>query len=456
MGGGPSAPSLECMEKKRQKKKSVVSAVLDDGALVEAIYREDVHKTSFLVWRDGVCDEVQSLEVPFLGTLVPYSPSNNLIAHRVLLLPSGASEYGTDQELVATVRRFINRFADLSEGFEEVASHFVLMTWVYDTFNEVPYLRLKGDFGTGKSRCLQTIGSLCYKPMFASGASTTSPLFRIIDAFRGTLVIDESDFWLSDERAEIIKILNNGNAVGFPVLRSEATPSKEFNPTAFNVFGPKIIATRRAFSDDALESRCITEALSGLPPRRDIPLTLPPTFAQEATAIRNQLLMYRFRRHGEVGPSASERDPGVEARVAQVVAPLLAVAQDERTEERLRAIARGSSSAMAAQRSATVEAQLLDIMLDMRRDGISLQVKEIASRFNQRFAADYPNPVTPRWVGAQLRGRLSIVPVKRHGTFVVPEAQEARLWTLCQRYGLRDVKGGHGDVGDVAGADLSS
>jgi predicted DNA-binding transcriptional regulator AlpA len=54
--------------------------------------------------------------------------------------------------------------------------------------------------------------------MFVSGASTVSPMFRIIDAFRGTLILDESDFRFSDEKAEIVKILNNGNAVGFPVL----------------------------------------------------------------------------------------------------------------------------------------------------------------------------------------------------------------------------------------------
>jgi hypothetical protein len=36
-------------------------------------------------------------------------------------------------------------------------------------------------------------------------------------------VIDEGDFRLPDECAEIVKILNNGNAKDFPVLRSEAT-----------------------------------------------------------------------------------------------------------------------------------------------------------------------------------------------------------------------------------------
>ena len=60
-------------------------------------------------------------------------------------------------------------------GFEEAATYYVLLTWVYDTFNELPYLRLKGEFGTGKTRCLLTIGSLCYKPMFVSGAIASRP-----------------------------------------------------------------------------------------------------------------------------------------------------------------------------------------------------------------------------------------------------------------------------------------
>jgi hypothetical protein len=44
---------------------------------------------------------------------------------------------------------------------------------------------------------------LCYKPMFVSGASSVRSIFRIIDAFRGTLILDESNFRASDERAAI-------------------------------------------------------------------------------------------------------------------------------------------------------------------------------------------------------------------------------------------------------------
>src|SRR2546425_944965 len=99
---------------------------------------------------------------------------------------------------------FLHRYVDLNPVFERLASYYVLLTWIYDDFNEVPYLRVRGDAGSGKTRFLLTLGSLCYKPVFASGASTASPLFRILDICRGTLIIDESDFRFSDEKADIV------------------------------------------------------------------------------------------------------------------------------------------------------------------------------------------------------------------------------------------------------------
>ncbi len=196
--------------------------------------------------------------------------------------------------LLAEIQAFIHSYVDVSPLFEKIASYYVLFSWVYDSFNELPYLRLRGDPGSGKTRFLLTVGSLCYKPIFASGASTVSPLFRIIDAFRGTLIVDEGDFRLSDERAEIVKILNNGNARGFPVLRSEVTPKREFNPTAYTVFGPKLVATRGLFQDRALESRCITEAIGQQRLREDMPINLPFLYKQEALELRNKLLLFRI------------------------------------------------------------------------------------------------------------------------------------------------------------------
>ena len=121
---------------------------------------------------------------------------------------------------------------------------------------------LFGPRGTGKSTWLEAALpkalriDLLRESTFVELAGHAERMEAMADALdTRTLVIDEGDFRLSDEKAEIIKILNNGNARGFPVLRSEVTPQKEYNPTAYAVFGPKLVATRSMFEDRALESR---------------------------------------------------------------------------------------------------------------------------------------------------------------------------------------------------------
>lgn len=272
-----------------------VSAKLPDGTVLELLYRAEEHRTLFAVARDGVVSEAEKVELPSGKLFVPYSPENNLITHRAILLPSEATEYGSEPELRARVQDFIHRYVDLSPDFEEVAGHYVFLSWMYDAFEDLPYLRVLGDYGSGKSRFLKAVGSISYRPIFASGASSVSPLFRILDSAGGTLVLDEGDFRFSDEKSEMVKILNNGSSTGFPVLRTETTPAGEFNPRAFSVYGPKLIATRQHFEDPALESRCITAIMGTREVRSDIPSNLGRDFEDEALSIRNQLLMYRLR-----------------------------------------------------------------------------------------------------------------------------------------------------------------
>ncbi len=197
---------------KKQKPIPTISAVLDDGAILEMVYRPGERSTGFIVWKDGEWKFETSISLDPSHRLVPYSPNNNLIKNEVVLFPSEPEEYGSEEELISEIRDFIHRYIDVTPLFEKIACYYVLFSWVYDGFNELPYLRLRGDPGSGKTRFLLTMGSLCYTPIFASGASTVSPIFRILDSFKGTLIIDEGDFRMSDERAEIVKILNNGNA----------------------------------------------------------------------------------------------------------------------------------------------------------------------------------------------------------------------------------------------------
>ncbi|MEI9933211.1 MAG: hypothetical protein WDM89_22435 [Rhizomicrobium sp.] len=200
------------MESKNQRPRvPTVARVCPDGTLVELVYDRRARKTAIAVSRfGGLWNIEQEVRIETGETLVPYSARNNLIANECVLLPVRPVEYGLKHELLSDIREFLHRYVDLSPLFEQVAAHYVLLSWVHDAFGELPYLRLRGEYGTGKTRGLMAIGSLCYRPFFASGASTTSPIFHTLNSFGGTLILDEADLPYSDARSDLVKILNNG------------------------------------------------------------------------------------------------------------------------------------------------------------------------------------------------------------------------------------------------------
>jgi hypothetical protein len=285
------------------------------------------------------------------------------------------------------------------------------------------------------------IGSICYKPFFASGASTVSPIFHTLDAFRGTLIFDEADFRFSDERAEIVKILNNGNVRGLPVLRTMMNRQREFNPQAFQVFGPKIVATRGSYEDRGLESRFITEEMGSRRLRADIPINLPDTFREEARELRNKLLLYRFHHRFDVKVDASLADSKLEPRLNQILLPLLSVIRDPALRADLRSVALEAQTNLIAERGLLAEAQVLEILAELMVtiDRPVVPVADITAGLIERYGAEYERPITNRWIGSVLRKRLNLHTYKSHGTYVLPKSERTKVELLCDRYGVSAI-----------------
>jgi hypothetical protein len=271
----------------------------------------------------AVTDQLANLKSEIL---VPPNGLRSFIEARSLQLPSKAERGITAEELIGENMVFIHSWADMPDEWLEPIAHYVLMTWVYDRFNAIPYLRFLGEYGTGKTRMLQVAGALCYRSLAVSGNITGAALFRSIDLIRGTLAIDEADFKSSAEWSDITKILNNGYTPGLPVVRCDG--SGTFQPQAYFVYGPKIISTRHRFDDPATESRCLTFETQECKVDPRIPLQLPPVFYDEARAIRNKLLGWRFDNFERIEADDSMLR-NLDPRIAQVGASLLAVASDK-------------------------------------------------------------------------------------------------------------------------------
>jgi len=415
-----------------------VARVAQD-TIIELVYDPEHRKTGLAVSRHGGLWNIeQGVRIHTGETLIPYSPRNNLIAHDCVLLPSKPEHHGDKAELLADITAFLHRYVDLSPLFEKIAAHYVLLTWVHDAFNELPYLRLRGEFGTGKTRGLLAIGFLCYRPFFASGASTVSPVFHTLDRFGGTLILDEADFRFSDATSEIVKILNNGNVKGMPVLRTMQNRDKEFNPRAFRVFGPKIIAMRGCYDDPALESRFFTEDMGLRPLREDIPIAQPPALKDEALALRNRLLHFRFCHLFETKPDPEALVAGIDPRGNQIASPLLTMIDDPGLRAEIADRLMQEQAEHKYQRRETVEGRVLAILRAAfsESEGAPVNVGAIADRFNAAHGSEYGQPVSTKWIGHIVRKGLRLSTRKSNGVYVVPVFEKPKIDALSARFGV--------------------
>jgi len=434
----------------KQEKPILKTSIINTDALYEMVFDRTTNKTSFSkMSRDGNLENNLE-EVELEGRKYrPLPPTYNLVEKGVILFPSLATPYENEEAILKEIQTFIHNYLDISEVFEQIATYYVLFTWMYDRFNEVPYLRAIGDFGSGKSRFIQAIGILCYKPVFTGGATTPSPIFRIVNEVHGTLIIDEADFKFSDMTSEIVKILNTGYQRGMPVLRSEGKGT--FEVKAYDVFCPKIVATRETFSDKALESRFLVEEMGAGKLRTDIPRTLDENFYQDAEKIRNKLLMWRLKNYFEPIERREDLIEGIHPRLNQIVMPLLSIIKDEAIREHLKTFIVKYNTDLVADRGLSWESDIVFAILKLECETKAHQVtvKQITDEVNREIDIS-DDTLQARKVGWYLRSKLQLKPYKTRKGFVLSfKDNRKRLDMWKERFGITDADIRGEEVNDV-------
>jgi hypothetical protein len=427
--GSPPAPKKKeesCLEK--------VSVVAGD-TMAELIYNESLSPLlQFAVCKDGKVTVEQSL---VLGDakIIPPKAARNAIETGLVTLPSAAADYESQDKLIRDLKEFIHRYADLPPFWEDLIAHYILMTWVYDCFTALPYLRLLGEGGTGKSRLLLICSKLTYKGITAGGSTTASPLFRLVEVYSGTMVMDEADYRHTDLWSDLIKVLNQGYMRGFPVVRSEKV-GDSYEPRGYDVFGPKIIANRSRFTDTALESRCLTLESQERRIRKDIPRQVPPQFEEEARQLRDKLLRWRFDNRQSIVPDESKL-LDLEPRLAQIGTPVYSVSTDEKFKAQFLEYLRSYGS---EQKQLKPQALVIEALLHFVSKGENtLSVSDVTKWCNlTRAEREGVDDWKPKRVGALLRS-MGFRPERKNNGYQV-YVEPKRLEQLVEEYGLKERK----------------
>jgi hypothetical protein len=290
---------------------------------------------------DGKAEMVDQVVIDGV-TYKPIPPIfDRMVTSGSVLFPSAlAKERKSSREIASMVEKFlIKNYLFDDKKIPRVISYYVLLTWLYDNFRSIPYLRARGDAGSGKSELMKRVGLVCYRLTKTNGAGTMASFFRTTETFKGTVYFDEMDLANgSGADNEVVKFINLGAMDGNPVIRLEEVikpdGSKGYQPTPFRSFCPKLFAMRKDFEDDAVGSRSISFRLIGKEAEEmmanGIPFEINDRMDKEARELRNLLLtwrMYEFK-PGKRDLGNELVDTFVSSRMNQVTMPIKSLATD--------------------------------------------------------------------------------------------------------------------------------
>lgn len=427
-----------------KKNAEMVSFIENDYFVYEIIQRDE--GTWFLCWNK----ERQTTSImPFIeeGGVVPMMDDG--VTEGAVKLPTGAKEYGTIIDLLREIQEHIHRFVDVSPEFERICVYYILLSWVYDKLRTLPYLRFMGDTGSGKTRAEDVIGGLCYRPCKVAGAVTPAPIYRLIRAWRGTIILDEADMEKSDEKNEVVKILNCGFQRDVPVIRcyKDDPDNIQYLPT----FGPKILASRFSFHDKALEARCLTHVMEQTD-RDDIPIELGAEFREREDDLRDKLLMFRLRNRDSINPEGDfEEIRDLEPRIRQMVGPFIVLAGVDGLRAEIVAFARQMSARIIDERSTTTEGEIVSALVEL---GFGVDSKLTPTNITDKVNEAFPEKkkLDPRVIGRYLKSlNIRVKKTKLGGKAVNLILFDAKLWRkLTKRY---IPSGSEGSDSSIAKAD---
>lgn len=195
---------------------------------------------------------------------------------QIKFIPSRMADKGWDNDHIYQYLEKKGDGTSFTDVFEKVRNEYVyymdfqddriydfcalwtIGTYFHAFFNTYPYVFWNAMKASGKTKCLTLTEMMAFNAINATNISA-SALFRLIQANKCTMLLDENENATEHQISEWKSILLSGYKRAGKVYRAEEgrkRGSKVFRVNEYEVYSPKMLANIGGV-EDVLESRCI-------------------------------------------------------------------------------------------------------------------------------------------------------------------------------------------------------
>jgi hypothetical protein len=273
--------------------------------------------------------------------------------------------------------------------------------------------------------------------VFSTNISSAA-LFRVIELYHPTLLLDEAEAYARGERgADTQLVLNSGYRKGQKAIRCETGGNGEVKVKSFDVYGPKALAGTGGLSPTLL-SRCICVHMERK--TRRIRLFVDEEWARR---LRGKLTYYQFHRNGGLSVGEDKLEALGGTRLAELILPLMRIAPTREIQDRIYKYAVNLAGRRREEETASDEAITVKAIADLYYGNsqrqtvipvrlITEKVLELEEAYSERDRVSWSRRI------GRITGRLGFHKTRPQGKSMV-KVSEPLLKRLMVRYLFQEL-----------------
>jgi putative DNA primase/helicase len=314
-------------------------------------------------------------------------------------------------ELLDELATAIRRYIVMPDHSHDVCALWTVHTYLLDHFLVSPRLAIRSPApGCGKTTLLDVLEQLVLRPLQTSGA-TAPVLFRVIEACRPTVLLDEGNKALANN-LELLAVLNDGHRRGGQTLRNVAV-GDDYEPRAFSTYSAMAIAFLKHLPPELHDRSVAIEMRRALQGERKEQFRIDRV--DHFRALARKIARWTQDHAARIGAQDPVMPSGIYNREADNWRPLLAIADaaGEEWSKRARDAAERCHAAADVDNRSQLETLLADIR-DVSRDKTEMTSSDLVSHLVALEGhpwAEMGNgkPLTPNRLARMLKP-LGIIP----------------------------------------------